>query len=394
MLKRVLFVDNDNSFLEVYRKVFSSSESWKCNYAIDVFSAIDYLNYIDFDIIVVDLTLPLFDGSQLLDYVKKRYPSTIRIIFTACEDIESHIKVIKLGHQFFLKTTSVYKIEEAIKQIYVLYTVIINPKTRTFLSTLDNIPAMPDIFYSLKRKLQQESCSVKEVANIIASDIGLTATLLKIVNSDYFGITEKISDPFQATSLLGLQLINALVVSAHLFSLFKADNDLPLSDIMRHSLQCAKHAKTIATYQNYSLQKIEKITIAALLHDVGRLIFGNVLPHGFKNTMKYCDSTYRPNSEVESDVFGINHSQIGAYILGVWGFDLSVVEAVAFHHKPSTYKGINRDIVAIVHCADLLTYELTPFETHEGVETYDKEFMIQSNLMLSAQKWRSLCNGI
>ncbi len=83
--------------------VFCRTDEWECYYASDVLAAIDYLNFVEVDIIVVDLTLPLFDGSQVLEYGKKRYPSIIRLIFTDCQELDAHLKVVKLAHQFYPK---------------------------------------------------------------------------------------------------------------------------------------------------------------------------------------------------------------------------------------------------------------------------------------------------
>lgn len=394
MKKRVLFVDDNKKYLDTYRMVFCRTDEWECYYASDVLAAIDYLNFVEVDIIVVDLTLPLFDGSQILEYVKARFPSIIRIIFTDCKDVNTHLKVVKLAHQFYSKTTEIGKIETVIKQLYNLHRIIISDKARKILSQVDSIPSLPDIYFSLKKHLQDHDCSVKDVGKMIASDVGLSATILKIVNSAYFGLAHRITTPEQAASLLGLDLIEALVVTAHLFSSFKVDPTIPVAGIMKHSFQCTQFAKAIAEHQKAPKQTIDAVTVAAMLHDVGRLIFASSFPEKYKSIMTNCDITMRPVSEVEVEVIGINHCQAGAYVLGLWGFSHPVVEAVAYHHNPSEYTGAHPGIIGVLHCADLLTYEIKPEETHEGIEMLDRKFLQKAGLSQGFENWRRVCNGI
>lgn len=394
MKKRVLFVDDNQKYLDTYRMVFCRTDEWSCYYASDVLAAIDYLNYVEVDIIVVDLTLPLFDGSQILEYVKSRFPSIIRIIFTDCKDINAHLKVVKLAHQFYSKTMEIGKIEQVIQEIYSLHRIIISDKARRILSQVDTIPSLPDIFFELRKHLMDHDCSIRDVGKMIATDVGLTATILKIVNSAYFGVSQKISTPEQAASLLGLELIEALVVTAHLFSSFKVDPSLPISGIMKHSFQCTQFAKAIAEHQKAPKQTVDAVAIAAMLHDVGRLVFACSFPEKYKNVLNMCDATQRASSEVERDIIGIDHAQAGAYLLGLWGFSHPVVEAVAYHHAPSSYIGNHPGLVGVLHSADILTYELRPADTHEGVEVLDRNFLTKHNLSTSFENWRKVCNAL
>lgn len=394
MKKRVLFVDDNKTYLDTYRMVFCRTDEWECYYASDVLGAIDYLNFVEVDIIVVDLTLPLFDGSQILEYVKNRFPSIIRIIFTDCADINEHLKVVKLAHQFYSKTTEIGKIEQVIKEIYNLHRIIISDKARNLLSQVDTIPSLPDIFISLRKHLMDHDCTVKDVGKMIATDVGLSATILKIVNSAYFGVSQRITTPEQAASLLGLDLIEALVVTAHLFSSFKVKEGMPVSGIMKHSFQCTQFAKAIAEYQKAPKQTIDAVTVAAMLHDVGRLVFAVCFPKLYRNVLDMCDATMRASSEVEQEIIGINHAQAGAYLLGLWGFSTPVVEAVAFHHDPSAYEGDHPGLLGVLHCADILTYELNPEETHEGVEIIDREYLMKHDLSPSFENWRKVCNSL
>lgn len=394
MKKRVLFVDDNQKYLDTYRMVFCRTDEWACYYASDVLGAIDYLNYVEVDIIVVDLTLPLFDGSQILEYVKSRFPSIIRIIFTDCKDINAHLKVVKLAHQFYSKTMEIGKIEQVIQEIYSLHRIIISDKARKILSQVDTIPSLPDIFFELRKHLMDHDCSVRDVGKMIATDVGLTATILKIVNSAYFGLAQKITTPQQAASLLGLDLIEALVVTAHLFSSFKIDPSIPIAGVMKHSFQCTQFSKAIAEHQKAPTQTVDAVCIAAMLHDVGRLVFACAFPEKYKSIIRMCDATQRASSEVEREVIGIDHAQAGAYLLGLWGFSHPVVESVAFHHNPSTYTGNHPGLVGVLHAADILTYELQPSNTHEGIEVLDRSFLTKHNLTASFENWRKVCNAL
>ncbi|MGM0443395.1 MAG: HDOD domain-containing protein [Fibrobacterota bacterium] len=391
-MKKVLFVDNSEKWIEIYKTVFYNTDEWECHYAQDVLAAVDYLNYISVDVIVVELKLPLFDGTQILEYVKKRYPDIIRIILTDCTDITRQIRVVRLAHQFLKKTRSVTDIEQIINNIYRLHRIVISSKARQIVGAMDSLPALPDAYYQLKSELNSADPSLKKIARIVESDMGLSLTILKIVNSAFFGVSQRVGSVSQAVSLLGTEILKSLLVSAHVFSHFESkDICTSVTDVMNHSKLVAAFTDAICEREGVKKQAREAVFMAALLHDIGRLVFETSFHDVYKKAIGISQVTSESLSETEKSTIGVNHSEVGAYLLGVWGFNLSTVEAVAFHHSPSQLKGRKNVLLSILHVADIVALEKMKTVTSFGTEYMDREYVDNIMGLDSWDTWRAVC---
>jgi putative nucleotidyltransferase with HDIG domain len=165
----------------------------------------------------------------------------------------------------------------------------------------------------------------------------MSAKILQMVNSAYFGLPRKMTDPQQAAVFLGLETLKGVILSSHVFSSFTDDADacgFSLADMWKHSLLTGRLAKEIASSQNGEIEAREEALTTGLLHDIGKLVLLK-MPEKYKEITTYveqngCDFLY-----AEYEILQTSHAELGAYLLGLWGIDDKIVEAVAFHHNPS-----------------------------------------------------------
>ena len=181
----------------------------------------------------------------------------------------------------------------------------------------------------------------------------MTAKILQMVNSAFFGLPQKINDPIQAVNFLGMDTIKSLVLFHHLFSTFQNNSEVIelLQEIWQHSFKVAFGAKKIMEYRNESLKTLEKTFAAGLLHDVGKLVL--IESDEYKSELiklgKTSSFTLRT---YEQKIFGADHSIIGGYLLGLWGLPDYMVETVAFHHSPAAVASEKFSILNVISLAD------------------------------------------
>jgi putative nucleotidyltransferase with HDIG domain len=187
--------------------------------------------------------------------------------------------------------------------------------------------------------------------------VAVSAKLLQLVNSAFFGMSREIATVPVAVGYLGFEVLKQLVLTVELFCTFSSEWRTPgfsIEEIQRHSHWVAALASRLAI----APQQTAAVSIAALLHDVGKLILAARLRKPFEQALKVSFEENRPLYLVEEELTGTSHAQIGAYLLGLWGLPPAVVEAVSdHHHSLEPAAGGDLDIGRAVHIADLLANE-------------------------------------
>jgi putative nucleotidyltransferase with HDIG domain len=235
------------------------------------------------------------------------------------------------------------------------------------------LPAEPRAFQELVQCLQDPSASLGDAARIIGRDVAMTANIMKIVNSAFFGARQPIVSTSRAVAYLGLDTLGALVLG---HSVYKADGKsaqarLDSERLWTHSLQTAMAARVIAQCEAFAHTEVERVFLAAFLHDVGKIVL--------------------PGDAMEMQE---HHAAVGAYLLALWGFPNPIVEAVAYHHVPSQACDDALGLAGVVHVADYLVHENeTP--TIGAIETVlESGFLESRGLANRLEEWRSALNNL
>lgn len=189
----------------------------------------------------------------------------------------------------------------------------------------------------------------------------MTAKVLQLVNSAFFGLRRHITSPEEAVMFLGVDTVKALALSVEAFSSFEASRcpNFSIEDLQRHSAEVAAIAREIAASRNVSTALLDDTFVAGLLHDVGRLVLVAHHAGQYDRVLSAVAAGDRTLNEAEREVFGTTHAEVGSYLLWLWGLPDSVVEAVAFHHHPSHSQAGSFGPIAAVHIANVLA-ELQP----------------------------------
>ncbi len=343
-MRKILFVDDDHKETKGLKKMLQPMrQEWEMEFAVSGEEALNFMSQSSFDAVISDLHLRGrgicrgMDGTELLGIVRERYPETVCIILSILPDMEMALKSVKSAHQFLMKPGSVETIKYTIERTCNLRDLLRNETLIKTVTQIKDLPSLPSLYSMIVKEIQSPDTSLKKVGNIISQDVSMSAKILQLVNSSFFGLPRKITDPKQAAVYLGVDTLKSLVLSIDVFSSFTEDAELrgfPLAEMWKHSLMTGKLAQNIARAQTNDKKVVEEVMIAGMLHDIGKLILLKV-PKQYNQVMDFIEKSGCDRVEAEYAVMKTSHAEMGAYLLGLWGIPDNVVEAVAFHHNPS-----------------------------------------------------------
>jgi putative nucleotidyltransferase with HDIG domain len=234
---------------------------------------------------------------------------------------------------------------------------VTNRKLYRIMLEVEAFPGMPATAAKLLPLLDNSDSTASEIESILKYDPGLTANILKLTNSAYFGIPTRISSVKQAIVLLGWKRLLQLVMTICMSPLMKKTvpgYDLPRGELWRHSIVVSVAAEILV--KALKISDADEVFTAALLHDVGKLILGGFVKEDLKEieTMVMKGITF---DVAESMVLGTNHAEIGGQILHKWSFPAELVNAVQWHHDPESCENscILSDIVHVANTLGLMT---------------------------------------
>jgi putative nucleotidyltransferase with HDIG domain len=359
-MRRILFVDDEPRTLGALARMLHQRRSrWVALFAGSGEEALEELGRAPVDVLVTEMRMPGMDGATLLQRIAARSPETIRIVLSGQTDTEVATRALAVAHQFLTKPCEPAALCEVMDRVCALRDLLQIPELRRLVGSVDALPAVPEVWHRLGHTLADPASSVAQIAGILQQDAGLTAKVLQLVNSAFFGQRRQLTDVHQATSLLGTGLIRSLALVHHLFGP-QFVTDLPgftLEGAQAHALAVARLAQQMLPRRGDA----EAAFTAGLLHDVGKLILARGHP---------CPPAAEAGADapagvachrVEGEGWAVGHAEVGAYLLGLWGLPVPVVEAVAHHHQPERVGPGDRSVLLAVPVANALVHEC-----HEG----------------------------
>lgn len=395
---RILFVDDEPRILRgLRRKLGPTTNGWDIDFAETGSEALDMLQAATppFEVIVTDLRMPGMNGVDLLTAVKKDHPHLIRIVLSGQADKETAMNAVGLAHQYLSKPCDTETLKATLAQAFALRDLLASEQLIQLASQIETLPSLPSLYQALMQELQSPRASIKKAGQIIAQDIGMTAKILQLVNSAFFGLPRRISDPTQAVILLGLDTVKALVLSAHIFSEFdQAKGKISPHFLREHSLAVGTCAKRITQSESGDRQTAEHAFTAGLLHDVGKLILAANLPQDYDVVLTQTTEQEISLPEAERQIFGASHAEVGAYLLGLWGLPTPIIEAVAFHHKPVESHGKTFGPLTAIHVANAFVNSDDPIQEQDVQKNLDSTYLNNLNLTDKLPAWQKFCQEV
>lgn len=392
--KRILFVDDEQLVLKgLQRTLRKMRHEWDMTFATSAAQALAILDDHPMDVIISDMKMPEMDGSQLLAEVKQRHPHTVRLILSGHVEQETTIQSIQFAHQCLAKPCDVELLKQTLAKLFSLRDILSDESIKKIVSQIESLPSLPTIYTEIMTEMQSDDPSIKNVGAIIGRDVSMTAKILQVVNSVFFGLPQKINNPGQAVMLLGMEAIKSLVLSAKIFSEFsqKKYSWFDIDAIFNHSIAVSTHAKTIVKFERMHQDLVNYSLMAGLLHDLGKLILATNFKDAYRQVLSELHHSDHQLWELEFATFGTSHAEIGAYLMGLWNLENPIIEAIAFHHCPSKSASSKLGLLGAVHIADALDHEKDSPEDQEAALRCDHEYLERLGLSDRITEWRRVC---
>jgi putative nucleotidyltransferase with HDIG domain len=213
------------------------------------------------------------------------------------------------------------------------------------------LPALPQIFPKLQQAMSDPNVSVSDLAKIVSMDTSLSACLLRIVNSPFYGFASRIDKITTAVALIGTRQLSTLAMGALVLDLFKTPPKcLNMELFWKHSIACGIMARAIATH--CEVENTERYFVAGLVHDIGRLALFSAESELAENIINFASAKRMLLYQAEKSLIGFDHAWLGAAILQQWQFPPALCRAVLFHHFPE--KDQENIVSKIVHLSDII----------------------------------------
>lgn len=403
-MKKIIFVDDDPAILQGLERMFWDYEDeWETAYASSGEEALNVLSANDFDVIVSDIRMPGMTGVELLTKVEETYPSMVRIILSGHSEEETIIKSVQTAHQFLSKPCPTEKIIDTINNAFKIREISTSPCITNVISRIETLPSMPSLYQSILEEIKSSDASLKKIGEIISKDVAMSAKILKMVNSSFFGLSRHISNPSEAVCYLGLETIKTIVLSSKIFDEAKY-TEIPiefLEELWAHSFRTGVIAQKIAQSFRAPKEVIDTSFMGGMLHDVGRLIFYSNFADDYFKIFPLINIHKCTVYEAEIQVFGTSHAEVGAYLMGLWGLPDALVSAITYHHNPDESTDNHFNPLTAVHVADALEHKIKPFMRKSEIVSHsthylglNEEYIKKLKISPHIQQWKDLALSV
>ncbi|MGA3099558.1 MAG: response regulator [Bryobacteraceae bacterium] len=384
-MKRILFVDDEPNVLDGLRRMlYPLRDQWRMVFAGSGREALRRLEEAPFDILVTDARMPQMGGAELLEEVRQRFPQTIRIVLSGTTELDLTLRTATLAHQYLCKPCDAATLRATLERTCSVRQMLEDTALKQLISGINKLPSLPAIYLKLNEALGSDDACAKDVAEIIAQDMAMTAKVLQMVNSALFGARREITCIAQAVTFPGMETVKSLAVGVMAFSQFHDPQVAHFAtQLTEHSLRVGILAREMAASSQFAGVTADGCFVAGLLHDIGKLILADNRPAEFQDALQIAERNGLTAAAAEARVFGATHADVGAYLLWLWGLPDCVTEAVALHHKPEGFRGA----VMAVHVADALAHN------HASPEL-DAKALGDAGLMEQLPRWRRLQNEL
>lgn len=350
-MRRVLFIDDDPAVLAGLRRMLRSKRNeWDLTFADGGQGALETLARESFDVVITDMRMPGVGGIDILAHLRVEHPETVRIVLSGHTEQSSALRSASLAHRFLSKPCEPLRLIEAIDQACRLEQRLRNPELRRLVGQMTALPSPGQVVLDLNEALATPGTSIELVAEIVAGDVAISVKLLQLVNSAFFGLAQEVTSVRQAVAYLGTSLIRSLVAASEVFAFAHEVRPVPYDSVPLlhdHSLRVAQLAQDLAPPALG-----QDAFVAGLVHDVGALVLAAVLPDLVESIRDEVARGERATHVIETEHFGADHADVGAYLLSLWGLPYAVVEAVAHHHEPPSVGAEGLQLSHLVAIAD------------------------------------------
>jgi HD-like signal output (HDOD) protein/ActR/RegA family two-component response regulator len=372
-MTKLLFVDDEPNVVQALSRMMRRArEEWEVKTALSGAEALEIMAKWPADVVVSDMRMPHMNGVELLNRIAAEYPEAVRLILSGHTDREVIMQSAIVAHQFLAKPCDAETLVTTLRRSKNVRDLLSDPAIRDIVGRTMDLPCLSSTYNDLMRVLGTEGTTVRDVAQVVSRDLVLTARVMQLVNSSFFSKPQRMDNVEDAISHLGLDVVRGLAAAVRAFDDFEGVLDEgPLIDLFVHSLSVGSICRRIAIAEGMTVRDQEDALLAGMLHEIGKLVLAqaNLLEYG---TIMSVETGLGPTS-----------AEVGAYLLGLWGFQNHIVEAVAFHEHPMAGSVHVFSTTTILHVANA-------FASNDPVSKLDREYLLAVGKQDPFKRWPEL----
>lgn len=221
-------------------------------------------------------------------------------------------------------------------------------------AAVDDLPALPHVVIQVMELTEDPNSTAQDINNVLSQDQAMTARVLKLANSAFYGFPRRIGTITDAIVLLGFKTIKSIVMAASVSDILAGEMKgyaLEHGELWKHSQCAAMAARHIARKVKY--MQLDLAYTGALLHDIGKVILNNAMKDSYHEVVDLVMEKNITFLDAEIEVLGFSHADVGAKVAEKWNLPKDLVEAIAYHHNPEKAT-VNQKLTSIVHISDVL----------------------------------------
>lgn len=393
--KRILFVDDEPNVIEGLRRMLRKQrDAWEMEFVTSARAALERMSAEPFHVIVTDLKMPDMNGAELLEQVVEKYPDTVRIVLSGHADEDMTTRAMRVVHQFLSKPTDAETLKAAVLRASSSSGGLNNGRIRAAVARCDTLPTLPTLYVELTKAIESDTSDARQIAAIISRDLAISAKILQLVNSSFFGLGRRVSSIEQTVSLLGVIRIRGLVLTENIVRQFTPPPSLrqfSTGAFWEHAALVAEVARCISRAEGQKEDRPDQAFTAGLLHDIGKLILASQHAQVYAEILDENARTAEPLWKIEMRRLNVTHAEVGAYLLELWALPQRITEAIAMHHEPSRIDYDGLCALTAVHAANVLSYALraaTPAEQETRLAELDRTYLERVRLADHLPQWK------
>ncbi len=231
-------------------------------------------------------------------------------------------------------------------------------RVEDILAAVENVPSSPQVLQRVLALVSDPDFSFEQLMDIVSLDPGITAAVLRMCNSAYFGLSHPVGSLQQALTYLGSENIVDIVMSNEVVGFYKKAQEgyvMERGELWRHSMATALLSREIGKEMGF--EDLSTLFTAALLHDIGKIVLSQFVKEEFEAIEALVQQEGRDFVSAEREALGVDHAVLGAKMAQQWQLPAPIIRAIAYHHDPMRTKG-DQQLVRLVALANLVVISM------------------------------------
>ena len=354
----IMLLDPHGEYLNWSKALKQTGCHWEVFCFDDAEALISRLDISDCDVILISSATKDYVEINALRRIQETHPNILRFqLGCKLETPKELTQKLELTHRIFPKPSDVGEITKTIEYLLKVTKLVRRPTLKRFISQQNILPAAPSIFNQLTQALSSDTTDARKIAEIVEQDPALSAKIIQLVNSSYFGLPRQISHISEAVSIIGIRMLRGLTLSSQTTSTYPPHKNwkyFSFEKINQRSLLVARLAREICIDVGADKGITEQAFLGGLLHDIGILIMASQDPGTYLKVLQYAVKEEKPLHSSEKKITGVYHGEVGAALMTLWNIPPLTVEAILFHPIPHLSEDQSFQPLTAVHVADAL----------------------------------------